>query len=81
MNTPLNTSSLENFLQKVKSADLTKQKEVKLDIDTAKSMSYALGTVLARLAGDYEDLLSKNNNTNDEVIQVNMDGGGGWGNR
>lgn len=81
MTTPLNTSSLENFLQKVKSADLTKQKEVKLDIDTAKSMSYALGTVLARLAGDYEDLLSKNNNTNDEVIQVNMDGGGGWGNR
>lgn len=81
MSTPLNTSSLENFLQKVKSADLTKQKEVKIDIDTAKAMSYALGIVLARLAGDYEGLISKNNNTSDEVIQVNMDGGGGWGKR
>ena len=81
MSTPLNTSSLENFLQKVKSADLTKQKEVKIDIDTAKAMSYALGIVLARLAGDYEGLISKNNNTSDEVIQVHMDGGGGWGKR
>jgi hypothetical protein len=79
MSKPINTSSLQQFLHTVKSADLTKQKEVKIDIETAKNMSYALGIVLARLAGDYEDLLSKKDSSSDEVIQVNMDGGTGWG--
>lgn len=79
MSAPINTSSLQQFISTVKSADLTKQKEVKIDIETAKNMSYTLGIVLARLAGDYEDLLSKKTTSDDEIIQVNMDGGGSWG--
>ena len=79
MKEPLNTSAIQQFIQKVKSADLSKQREVKLDIDSAKNLSYTLGTVLARLAGDYEGLIAKSNTNNDEVIQVNADAGSSWG--
>jgi hypothetical protein len=54
-------------------ADLSNQKEVKIDIATAKNVAYTLGIVMSRLAGNYEDLLSKKDK--DEVIQVQMDGG------
>jgi len=54
-------------------ADQSNQKEVRIDIITAKNVAYALGIVMSRLAGNYEDLLSKKDK--DEVIQVQMDGG------
>ena len=47
---PINTTSLQQFIQQVKGADLSNQKEVRLDINTAKQVTYALATVLARLA-------------------------------
>jgi len=36
-------------------------------------VAYTLGIVMSRLAGDYEQLLSKKNK--EEVIQIQMDGG------
>ena len=52
---------------------LSCSKEVKIDIATAKNVAYTLGIVMSRLAGDYEQLLSKKNK--EEVIQIQMDGG------
>ena len=42
---PINTASLQQFIQQVKGADLSNQKEVRLDINTAKQVTYSLATV------------------------------------
>jgi hypothetical protein len=72
-NTPINTAPIQQLIQQIKVADLSNQKEVRIDITTAKNVAYTLGIVMSRLAGNYEDLLSKKDK--DEVIQVQMDGG------
>tara|TARA_R110000822_G_scaffold191536_8_gene330258 strand:+ start:1143 stop:1382 length:240 start_codon:yes stop_codon:yes gene_type:complete len=71
----INTASLQQFIQQVKGADLSNQKEVRLDINTAKQVTYSLATVLARLAGDYEGLIAQNTSTEAETIEVKVDGG------
>jgi hypothetical protein len=53
---------------------MSRQREIKIDISTAKNISYTLGVLLARLAGDYEDLIKKTAQT-EEIVTVNMDGG------
>jgi len=72
---PINTTSLQQFIQQVKGADISNQKEVRLDIKTAKQVTYALATVLARLAGDYEGLIAQKDSTQAEAIEVKVDGG------
>ena len=72
---PINTASLQQFIQQVKGADLSNQKEVRLDINTAKQVTYSLATVLARLAGDYEGLIAQKDSTQAEAIEVKVDGG------
>ena len=72
-NTPINTAPIQQLIQQIKVADQSNQKEVRIDITAAKNVAYTLGIVMSRLAGNYEDLLSKKDK--DEVIQVQMDGG------
>jgi len=72
---PINTASLQQFIQQVKGADLSNQKEVRLDINTAKQVTYSLATVLARLAGDYEGLMTQKTSREAETIEVKVDGG------
>jgi hypothetical protein len=74
-NEPINTASLQQFIQQVKGADLSNQKEVRLDIKTAKQLTYTLATVLARLAGDYEGLIAQKDSASAEAIEVKVDGG------
>lgn len=70
----INTAVLQQFINQVKSADLAHQREIKLDITTAKNLSYTLALVMTRVIGNYEGLLQKQNK-DDEVISVQMDGG------
>lgn len=70
----INTSVISQFIQTVKGADLAHQKEIRIDIATAKNLSYTLALVMTRLAGNYENLLSSATTTPD-VIKMNMDGG------
>jgi hypothetical protein len=72
-NAPINTAPIQQLIQQIKVADQSNQKEVKIDIATAKNVAYTLGIVMSRLAGDYEQLLSKKDK--EEVIQIQMDGG------
>jgi len=72
---PLNTIPLQQFLQQVKSADASRAKEVKLEINAAKNLAFALGIVMSRMHGDLEKLVAESKNSNDEVIQINLDGG------
>lgn len=73
MNAPINTAALQQLIQQIKVADQSNQKEVRIDIITAKNVAYALAIVMSRLAGNYEDLLSKKNK--EDPIQIQMDGG------
>ncbi len=72
---PLNTIPLQQFLNAVKAAEQSRAREVKLDIATAKTLAFTLGAVMSRLHGDLELLVVQSNNKDDEVIQVNLDGG------
>jgi hypothetical protein len=77
-NEPLNTTAIENFHKIVKSADLSNQKEIRIDITTAKQLSYTLGMLTARLHGKMEDFIVKQSSPTDEVIKVQVDGGNSW---
>jgi hypothetical protein len=72
----INTAVLQQVMSSIKAADLGNQKEVRLDINTAKNLSYTLGLVMTRLAGNYENLIQdiqKQQETT--VVNVEMDGG------
>ena len=75
---PLNTSSIQNFIQMVKSAEGSNAKEVRLPMSQAKNLAFTLGITMSRLHGDLEKFVKENNKGNDEVIEVNMDVGGKW---
>lgn len=75
-NNNLNTIPIQQFVQQVKSADLGQQKEIRLDIKTAKSLVYCLTEVLAKLNQDYDQLLADLKNSDTSVVQVQLDGGG-----
>lgn len=74
----INTIPLQQFIQQVKTADASNQKEIRIDINNAKRVAFTLGEVLARLNGDLEDLLVKTAKNEDEVIQVQVGGTGNW---
>jgi hypothetical protein len=75
-NQPINTMPIQQFLAQVKNADASRAKEIKMTTEQAKSLAFTLGIVLARLNGDLEQLLAKS--SNEEVVQITMDGGSGW---
>lgn len=70
----INTTVITQFINQVKAADTSNQREIRLDINTAKNLTYTLATVLTRLAGNYEGLL-QSQTKEDPVITVQMDGG------
>jgi hypothetical protein len=73
-NSPLNTIPIQQFIQQVKSAENSRAKEVKIDIQQAKNLAFTLGIVMSRLTSDLEELINKSNNI-EEVINITMDGG------
>jgi hypothetical protein len=77
-NEPLNTAPIQLFLQQVKAADASRARDIKIDIQEAKRLAFTLGEVMARLNGNLEELLAKNASSDNEVIQVTMDGGNSW---
>jgi hypothetical protein len=77
---PLNTIPLQQFIQLVKSADASNQRDIRIDIATAKNLAFTLGIVMSRLEGDLEKLVASKTSTGaDEVITIKMDPGSGWG--
>jgi hypothetical protein len=76
---PLNTIPLQQFIQQVKSADASNQRDVRIDITTAKNLAFTLGIVMSRLEGDLEKLVVGKPSTNsEEIISIKMDPGSGW---
>ena len=75
---PLNTIPLQQFFNAVKAAENSRAREVKLDIATAKNLAFTIGIVMSRLHGDLELLVAQSKGSNDEVIEVKLDGGSGF---
>jgi hypothetical protein len=71
---PLNTIPIENFVNKAKIASKSNQKNLTLTTDEAVLLADSITTLMARLIGKLEEDLQKT--AVDEVITVNMDGGG-----
>lgn len=76
---PLNTSSIQSFINTVKGADASQAREVKLTIQQAKALAYTLGIVMSRLHGDLEKFVKENaSSTEEQSVQVELDGGNNW---
>lgn len=76
MQKPINTVPLQQFIQQVKAAELAQQKEIKLDIKTAKLLALAIGEVSAKLIEDMDELMSRLQQSVNGDITIRMDGGG-----
>jgi hypothetical protein len=61
-------------MNQIKAADSANQREIRLDIATAKNITHTLALVMTRLAGNYEGLLQAQTRE-DPVVTVQMDGG------
>lgn len=76
INEPLNTIPIQQFLQRVKAAENSNAKEIKMDMATARSLAYTLGIVMSRLEGDLERFVVLNSQrTDNEKITIQVDGG------
>lgn len=77
MQNQINTAPITQFIQQVRSADLGQTKEIKMSLQQARLLSYALTEVLAKLTRDYETLFNDlKRSVGEEVVTVTMDGGG-----
>lgn len=76
MPNPINTIPIQQFIQQVKAADLSQQREIKLDIKTAKALAYCLGEVSAKLLEDFDTLFKRLESSSGSTVTVQMDGGG-----
>lgn len=78
---PINTQPIQQFIKIVEQVDKANQKELKMNLATAKTLANTLGIVMSRLAGSYEELLKNSSTTessSDTSIQIELDGGSNW---
>jgi hypothetical protein len=74
-NDRINTIVLSQLVNQIKAAELGQQKEIRIDIATAKNIRDTLALVMIRLAGNYEGLLQENRAPSSEDVTIRMDGG------
>jgi signal transduction histidine kinase len=77
MQNQINLTPITQFIQILRAAEQSQQKEVKLPIQQARLLSLALAEIQDKLIQDYDNLYNAlKNSSNSEVITINMDGGG-----
>ncbi len=77
MQNQINTTPITQFIQQVRTAELSQQKEVKLSMQQARLISLALAEVLDHMNRDWETLYhALKQSANPNVVSVEMDGGG-----
>jgi len=74
MNQPLNTLPIEMYLEKVRIARKSGQKSINLSINDASLLEDSLAVVMTRLAGNFDEII-RNNQQSDDIV-IKMDGGG-----
>jgi hypothetical protein len=77
MQNQINLTPLTQFVQSVRSAELSQSKEIKMSIQQARLLSLALNELQEKLLQDYESMFNDlRKSVDSEVITVAMDGGG-----
>lgn len=71
----INTIPIQQFIQLVKAADLSQQREIKMDIKTAKNLMYCISEINNLLISDLYAIMNKGNSTSNDSVTINMDGG------
>jgi uncharacterized FlaG/YvyC family protein len=77
MQNQINLTPVTQFIQQVRSAELSQQKEIKMSIQQARLLQLAVSEMSEKLNRDWETLynaLKKSVDT--EVVNITMDGGG-----
>jgi len=59
----INTIPIQKFIQLVKSAELSSQREIKMDIKTAKALVYCISEINNVLVSDFSAIIGKLGNT------------------
>ena len=77
MQNQINLSPITQFVQQLRSAELSQAKEVKLPIQQARLLNLALTEVLEKMNRDWESLYNElKQSAGTDVITVELDGGG-----
>ena len=77
MQNQINLGPISQFAQALRSAELSRQSEVKMSIQQARLLNLALLEIQDKLLQDYQSLFNELKSSSDtEVVQVIMDGGG-----
>lgn len=77
---PLNTLPIQQYFNLVKSAETSRQKEIRMDINQAKTLALTLGQVMTRLEGDLEKFVAAHIEKlqAEQTIVIDMNSGSDW---
>lgn len=74
--TAINLSPISQYLQLVRTAELSQQKEIKIPIQQARLLTLALTEILDKLNQDYESLFNAvKSTTTTPTSSIMLDGG------
>ena len=77
MSNQINLTPVTQFIQILRSAELSQQKELRIPIAQARLLNLALSEMQDKLLQDYETLFNQLKTSQEtEVVSVTMDGGG-----
>lgn len=77
MQNQINLSPITQFIQQVRSAELSQSKEVKMNIQQARMLNLALAEIMDKLNQDYESMFNElKRSVDNNTVTIAMDGGG-----
>jgi len=77
MQPQINLSPITQFIQLMRAAELSQQKEIKIPIHQARLLNLTLSEMIDKINQDYEAMFNDLKKSVDtEVVSVTMDGGG-----
>jgi uncharacterized membrane-anchored protein YhcB (DUF1043 family) len=77
MQNQINTTPITQFIQQIRSSELSQSKTVSIDIQKARLLALSLAELLDKVTQDYETMYGALKRSVDtEVVNVTMDGGG-----
>jgi hypothetical protein len=77
MQNQINLTPITQFIQIVRSAELSQAKEVKMPIQQARLLMLALSESIDKINQDYESMYNAlKRSVDSEIVTVTMDGGG-----
>ena len=77
MQNQINLTPITQFVQQLRSAESTRQSEIKMSISQARTLNMAITELLEKVNQDYETMFNALKRSLDtDIVTVSMDGGG-----